>query len=145
MRWELMADHYLKVPNCEWELTETDIQTGRSKRQRFPVPEYLTKGTIVCHENLGQRGDQTFFGDPTPDMVPLDDEAQALTDSFTNHWRYKPEAGEVSASQSIFANMAEAMTRPVEVAGLTELVAGLTAQTKSNQDLVESFKLRIKL
>ena len=145
-RWELMTDHYLKVIDCEWEYNETDTETGRSVRKRYQVPEYLDAHKIVCWEGKGERKDIVFFGDPTPDMMPLDDEAREVSASFEDHWAYKPDTAEVPASQSIVANMAEVMSRPVEIPGLSDLVAQMAATTKTNQDLVESFaRLKVKL
>lgn len=145
MRWELMDNHYLQVLNCEWEYQETDQETGRTFRKRYKVPEYIPKGTIVCREGLGERRDIVFFGDPTPDMMPLDDEARDLSASFEQRWAYKPDTTEVPASQAIMANMAEVMTRPVEVPGLSELVAAMAESNKVNRDLVEGLRIKVKL
>lgn len=145
MRWELSEDHYLHVEDCEWERTETNDQTGRVARQRLKVPEWLASGTTVCHKGQGERRDKVFFGDPTPAMVPLDDEARELSASFEERWAYKPEGAEVPASQSMFGKMADAMTKPVEVEGLKDLVSTLAATQKTNQELVDSLKLRVKL
>jgi len=162
MRWKLVTSHYLNVLDEEWEYQETDRKTGRMKRTKFPVPRLLdindpccwtTKlggdtqaGTaegeiIVCHEGKGQSGDIVFFGDPTPDMIPVDDEAKALSASFERHWQYKPEEASVSHSQSIVdkfqIEMAEMRSKPAEVAGLTELTAAMLKQTEAISKLLD--------
>lgn len=98
-RWRLNTAHYLWVPGTEWEYTEVSRDTGRQARTRFKVCLLLNpndpadwkqrnQGEItVCHEGKGNdRQDYPFIGDPTPDMEPLDDEAQAITDSLAKSW-----------------------------------------------------------
>lgn len=97
-RWSLTQKHYIMVPDTEWEHKETDRDTGKSVRKSFPVPRYLDpadpgdwthrdlEAIIVCYEGKGQPKDIVFIGDPTPDMAPLDDEAQAISDSVAHKW-----------------------------------------------------------
>lgn len=135
-RWELANAHYLKVEEpCEWEHNETNLVTGKANRQRFPVPMYLEKGTNVCH-GRGSRGDVTFIGDPTPDMIPLDDEAQTISDSFQQHWSFKPDSVGEEYSQSLIKEMADKMTQPVQIEGIAELVTAVGAMTKQNQEII---------
>lgn len=154
-RWKLMSSHYLNVPDEEWEYKETDRKTGREKRIRLPVPRLLDindpscfttrlggdtqAGTaegeiVVCHEDKGSPGDITFFGDPTPEMVPLDDEAKAITAKFEKQWKYKPEEATAGHSQSLIdqfqIEMAEVRTKPAEIPGLAELTAAMLKQTE---------------
>lgn len=100
-RWKLTADHYLNSPGTEWEYKETDRTTGKQGRKVFEVPLYVEEGSIVCH-GVGQGGDITFLGDPTPDMEPLDDEARAISNSFRATWAHPindlPTNGDYSAS-----------------------------------------------
>jgi hypothetical protein len=150
-RWKLMTPHYLNVPNEEWEYVENDRKTGRPKRHKFSVPRYLdpkdpscwtktwgAKGDedgeiIVCFEGKGESDDITFFGNPTPDMSPVDDEAREISAKFEELWRFKPEnsAGEYSQSlvDKFQSELAEAQSKPqtVEVAGLADLVAQIGA------------------
>ena len=143
-----MTPAYLQTPDVEWEQNETSTVTGKVARKRYKVPEYIEKGTIVCHEGRGQRGDQIFFGDPTPDMIPVDDEARAISAGFEQHWSYKPDTAEISYSQSLVddlqAKRAEMESRPqqVEIAGLGDLVATIATMAKQNQDLIASLSHR---
>lgn len=169
-RWKLMTSHYLNcVDPAEWEYSETDRTTGRQKRIRIPVPRYLdirdpgdwtnkwNSGTnmaaskltnedgeiIVCVPGAGLPGDIEFLGDPTPDMMPVDDEAVAISKTFENHWRYKPE-GTVNYSQSLVdefqTELADVHSKPatVQVDGLSDLVAAMAAQTKALTEMLSA-------
>src|SRR5215467_2829712 len=112
-RWRLTEPHYLKVPGTFWEQNETDRETGRRKRIEHPVPLYLnpshpsdwthkpsglghitaggnsfTEGVIIVayKDKTDDKKDIIFEGDPTPGMEPIDDEAQAISDSFKERW-----------------------------------------------------------
>lgn len=160
-RWKLMTAVYLKTTRGEeWEYSETDRKTGRPKRMKLPVPCLLdpreptdwtnTWGRgddregeiIVCCPGKGLDTDIEFLGDPTPDMVPMDDEARAITASFANHWRYKPEGTDIPHSQSLIdgmqAQMAELSSKPamVQVEGLDALVAIMAEQAKTTSALI---------
>lgn len=112
-RWRLMNPHYLNVPGTEWEYKETDQNTGRQARRIFHVPLFLdpnqpadqnyrdTGEIIVCHEGKGAPRDIEFVGPPTPDMEPLDDEAQAITDAERPKWQHPIESLSGSYSQSL--------------------------------------------
>jgi hypothetical protein len=99
---------------------------------------------VVCHEGKGEKRDIVFYGDPTPDMSPLDDEARAISASFEDKWRYKPDTAEVSYSQSMIDSFKheqeEIASRPqqVEIAGLQELVAMMGQMMVANQELVKT-------
>lgn len=108
-RWRLIEPHYIKVPvlpdgtRVEWEHKETNKQSGRAVRKLFPVPMLLDPrdgadhnypelgDIIVCRKIEGalhHRRDIIFEGDPTPGMEPLNDEAQAITDSLRAKWEH---------------------------------------------------------
>lgn len=159
-RWKLMTSHYLNVPGEEWEYTENDRTTGRPRRMKYPVPRLLdvrdptcwtnqwgTTGNeegeiIVCHEGKGEARDIVFFGDPTPDMVPVDDEARAISASFEGRWQAQPDnmAGDYSQSlvDKFQMEAAELQAKPVEVPGLAELTQAIGALVKQNQSMVEA-------
>lgn len=110
-RWKLIEPHYLRVPDTKWEYQEVDRITGRPKRTQFPVPQYLNpnfeddlksfgQGTgdvstwdiIVSDGHNSQPKDIIFHekddspGKPTPGMLPLDDEAKAISAKFEKIW-----------------------------------------------------------
>jgi hypothetical protein len=145
-----MTSHYLRVPQgpeAEWEYKETDQATGRQKRMTIVVPRHLdindpqnwTKRwglkdnemgeVIVCHAGKGEDSDIVFIGDPTPDMLPVDDEAREITAAFETRWKAKPESMAGDYSQSLidkFNVEAEAIrSKPAEVPGLADLVGAI--------------------
>jgi len=154
-RWKLLTSHYLNTPGEEWEYTENDRNTGRPRRIKFPVPRLLDINdpscwtnkwggqgneegeVIVCYKDKGDSHDIIFTGDPTPDMVPIDDEAKVISAGFADIWRYKPESIGVDHSQSLIdrfqIEMAEIKTKPVEIPGLSDLVSAIGALIKQNE------------
>lgn len=122
-RWLLTAGHYLNtVPPTEWEYKETDRETGRQVRKVFHIPLYLNPvdvkdwnsndGVIVSNGNKAMPRDIVFIGEPTPDMRPLDDEAEAISAQFTERWKRAPEdviSGQ-PFSQSIIVELTKQIT-----------------------------------
>jgi len=157
-RWKLMTPHYLNVDDEEWEYQETDRQTGRPRRTKFRVPRLLdprdpsswTKRwgrkddedgeVIVCWEGKGDSTDIVFHGDPTPDMQPVDSEAEEISAGFAELWRYKPEGNE-TYSQSLIdrfqEQLAEKTSAAAEVPGLADLTSAIGKLVETNQKLIE--------
>jgi hypothetical protein len=102
-RWKLMTNHYLNVEDKTfWEQVEIDRTTGKQRRKQYPVPRFLDindpgdwtsklssdNGEIIVHDGGShQPTDLRFFGEPTPDMSPLDKEAEAISKRFEKQWR----------------------------------------------------------
>ena len=150
-RWKLACPHYINSPGTEWEYNET--KNGKVNRKRFVVPRYLNTSDpgdwpnkwgskddeegeiIVCYEGKGAERDIIFIGDPTPDMIPVDDEAKAISAKFEGRWSYRPETAEVDFSQSLVdkfeAAMGDLQSKPAEVPGMSDLVANLAALTQA--------------
>jgi hypothetical protein len=164
-RWKLANAHYVNCQDSEWEYREVDRTTGRSIRKSFPVPRMLNpldpadwnyswgSGSdkdgeiVVCYAGKGESKDYVFTGDPTPDMIPVDDEAKEISASFTERWRYKPETdlpGQYSQSlvDKFQAEMSEIQAKPVQVEGLAELVAAITIGQKQTSELIEALVTR---
>src|SRR5215472_1027240 len=98
-RWRLTEAHYLYTnPDTIWERVETDTETGRQVRKQYVVPAYFhheiecdwtdkgKKAVIVCNGHNPKRRDIIFIGDPTPGMLPLDEEAEAITAKLKHKW-----------------------------------------------------------
>lgn len=162
-RWKLMTPHYIFTTQItEWEYTA--VVGGKQVRRRFTVPRFIDPNdpgdwtnrwgmangnnfvgneegiTVVAYEGKGQPGDIIFSGDPTPDMMPMDDEASEISAQFTGRWAYKPDNAEMSFSQSLvdaIETIVEAKPEPqaVKIAGLDELMA---LQTQSNKIMAEA-------
>jgi hypothetical protein len=159
-RWKLMTAHYLNTPGEEWEYTEQDRTTGRPKRVKFAVPRLLDPRdpacwnnrwgnkdnedgeVIVCMPGKGESTDIIFLGDPTPDMVPIDDEAKAISESFAGLWQQKPENMAGDYSQSLVdrfqIELSEAQSKPVEVPGMADLTNAISELVKVNQKVLEN-------
>lgn len=164
-RWKLMGAHYLNVADEEWEYTENDRSTGRPKRVKFPVPRLLdprdpgswTKRwgnkdnedgeIIVCYEGKGESSDVIFHGDPTPDMLPVDDEAREISSKFERLWKAKPEAMAGDFSQSLIdkfqADLAVAQAKSAEVPGMADLIANIGKLVETNQKVLAASDRRV--
>ena len=94
-RFRLRCGHYLNIidnysnEQVEWIHEETDRTTGRTNRKKYHVPMLLDAETIVTTEaDKAFPKDTVFFGEPTPDMEPLDEEAEALVESLKSKWKH---------------------------------------------------------
>lgn len=112
-RWKLMEAHYLAVPGTEWEYKETNRETGRQARKVYEVPLYLDpkdpadwtdrseEAIIVTNKyDPAHARDLVFVGPPTPNMEPLDDEAQAISDKESSKWIHPIESLNMTYSES---------------------------------------------
>lgn len=106
-RWKLTEAHYLKVKGTFWEHQQVDRKTGKPARKQYPVPLHLDPLSLDDMVNHGQmdpnmpsnnpedwmivvaHGESTFTkdvifeGEPTPGMLPLNDEARAISEKFS--------------------------------------------------------------
>lgn len=156
-RWRLAAPHYLNVEGTSWEYKEVDRTTGKQKRTMFPVPLHLDpdnpadwthvygkdSGEIVVAQ--GKTDDSKaiiFIGKPTPDMVPLDDEAKALSASMAPEWKHPIESLDGSYADAMMKDMqveladVRSKAGSTQIEGMTELLTAMTAMMKQNQDLL---------
>lgn len=92
-RFRLRCGHYLNIidnysgEQVEWIYEETDRTTGRTNRKKFHVPMLLDAEAIVTTKaSAAFPNDTVFFGEPTPDMEPLDEEAEELVESLKAKW-----------------------------------------------------------
>jgi hypothetical protein len=156
-RWRLIAPHYLQVPGTEWEYKEVDRKTGRPKTQKFAVPLLLDpsqpqdwthqngrdEGEInVCYEGKGDSNDIVFIGEPTPDMMPLDDEAKKISAGFAAKWKHPIESLPGAYSEHLLDDLqqqvadVQAKTSQTQVDGMSELLTAMAAMMKQNQELI---------
>jgi hypothetical protein len=124
-RWSLRNAHYLKVielpdgTKVEWEHRETSRESGRTVRKLFQVPilldprdpadcnypgEVIVANAVDGTHNL--RNDIIFIGEPTPEMEPMNEEAQAISDSLRSKWEHPidtlPTNGGMSSAEQAF-------------------------------------------
>ena len=127
-RWALKQPHYLRIAEMpdgtkvEWEHKETNRTTGKAHRKMYPVGLLLNPEDpgdcnrdgecVVCHEGKGNPSDYVFEGDPTPDMDPLDEEAEVISESLQEKWRHPidtlPANGGMNDAESAFMRKMEA-------------------------------------
>jgi hypothetical protein len=160
-RWKLTESHYLNVPGTKWEFTRVNQMTGRTQRHSFDVPVYLNPDLeidwnyhegndgyiIVCHEGKGEPKDIIFHGDPTPGMLPMDDEAKAISAKFD----WTPTRGTDEQSQmdsysnqllvGLIDKMSEAQSRISEAPaapGLEKLLEAMAAMMQQQTQILAS-------
>ena len=159
-RWRLAAPHYLNVEGTKWEYSEVDRVTGRPKRTQFPVPTPLDpdnpgdwnyrygadSGEIIVSDGIGaEPKDIVFAGDPTPDMVALDDAARAKTEAMRPKWKHPIESLTTSYADAMLKDLSEEVAQvraagggTAQVEGMTELLTGLAGMMKQNQDILSA-------
>lgn len=100
-RWRLTAPHYLNVPGTEVEFKETDRDTGKQARKVYQIPRLLSPDDpgdcfqgecIVAYAKGAERRDIVFVGPPTPDMEPLDAEAEEISNRLRPSWKHPIES-----------------------------------------------------
>lgn len=103
-RWRLTNKHYLNVPGTEWEHRETSTTTGRQARTIYKVPMYIDPDDPSNHTPIGSgqvivsyaKGahpfDLIFEGQPTPEMEPLDEEAEKISAEWKDRWDHPIES-----------------------------------------------------
>jgi hypothetical protein len=137
-RWKVTAKHYLHAEQygqpTEWERQETNQDTGRMFRKSYRVPLLIDPDDRFCvnkHEGIcvvarkgtEKPGDIVFFGPPTPDMEPMDDEAQAETDSEKHKWVNPIDSLAPEIGQEFGKQLLEALNRQVDMAGQRQAVS----------------------
>lgn len=103
-RWKLNSSHYINITGPddlkgEWEYEEQNRANGRKARKRYPVPLFLdvtdpltindkVNGLIIVADKYSPLTprDYIFSGPPTPEMEPLDADAQAISDAEAKNW-----------------------------------------------------------
>lgn len=165
-RWKLACAHYLNtVKPAKWRYSHQDRATGENIEKEFIVPRMLdpndpkcwtnkfgvgipvSRGgsdadaegeVIVCLPGKGLPGDIEFLGDPGPDMIPQDEEADQISATFQDRWAYKADIPEITYSQAVVDRAQVQSAEPVKVEGLAELVQMLAAQQAQTQAMLEA-------
>jgi len=155
-RWRLTAPHYLMVQGTNWEYKEVDRKTGRPQTVRFPVPTLLDPNDvsywthregpdfgmiIVSNGNKSDPADIIFVGDPTPDMVPLDDEAKEISASFAEKWNLPVNLPD-NYSEVILDTLQKELddvrtkSQTVQLEGMAEMLGAMTQMMQQNQAII---------
>ena len=160
-RWKLTEPHYLNVPSSRWEQISTDPRTGKPVRKMYKVPMHLDPrveddwnyeingmdGEIhVCYAGKGLPHDIVFEGNPTPGMVPLDDEAAEITSRFD--WTPTQGTDEESQRAGFYARLGDSLidkmtelkaaqaTAP-QNSGVEKLMEAIAAMMQQNQQIMQ--------
>lgn len=133
--WRLRNSHYLNVPGTEWEHTETSRETGKRNRKMFAVPALLNPNDpsdcdrngdcLVYRLDEGSEvpraarfgGHHQFLGDPTPDMEPMNEEAEAISATFADRWKHPIDSLAPDFSQSLLSTFEAQLSAVVAKAG----------------------------
>ena len=141
-RWKLAAPHYiLLIPRTKYKYEETDRQTGERNEAVFDVPRLLDPDSprdcrtfgecVVCIGPPTVKGDWQMDGDPTPDMVPLDEEAEKISTARKPFWGHPIETLPLQGgfSDMLLGNLekqlTEAMRRATENAVPNQSLKGI--------------------
>ena len=160
-RWQVTEASYFKtIPPVEWEYKEVSNQTGRQGRVVMQVPMLLepkdsacqtppgSGEIVVCHQGKGLPSDIVFEGPPTQSMIPLDDEATAITDRMRPGWDHPieslPAQGQglspetLAMMESFAKQIGDSIKAPVQSISRAEFDAlrnQIEALTKQNAEL----------
>jgi hypothetical protein len=134
-RWRLTNAHHPSIDTLpdgtkvEWEHKETSRESGRAVRKLFAVPMFLEPKDAADHNYPGEiivahavegahnlRQDYIFRGPPTPEMEPLNEAAEILSDEWKHKWNNPVESlpanGGMTAAETVFmSKMMEAFER----------------------------------
>ena len=166
-RWRLTQKHYLNVPGTTYEHKETS-NYGKQVRKNYNVPLFLDpEDPGDCNYNYGgesrspnQNGageiivayatgaerprDIIFEGPPTIDMVPLDEEAKAISEEMRAAWGRSyitEDVDEGGFSNRLLHELSEtlnafnATSKPVSAVAEDGKIAALEAQIKQMLDI----------
>ena len=163
-RWRLAAPHYLNVEGTSWEYKEVNRTSGRQQRTVFAVPLHLDPDNpsdwnhiygkdegeiVVCNgKDEVNAKDIVFTGEPTPDMVPLDDGAKAISAKLAPKWKHPIESLSGTYADAMLKDMSMEMEEiraqgsSAKVEGMTELLTAMTSMMKQNQEILASLATR---
>lgn len=160
-RWRLVCAHYLNTdPPQHWEYKEIDRSTGKQVTRRFEVPSLIDPndpGDCNHKDGMGNGEvvvamagktdnvrDIIFIGPPTPDMVPLDKEAEEISASFASKWKHPIESLPGNYSETLLNDLQTEVAKvqaksngPTQVEGLSDLMAAMATVMKQNAELLQ--------
>lgn len=147
-RWRLNSPHYLNVKELdgepvEFRYTEQSLTTMRNRSRAFPVPLYLDPkdptlinsedGIVVSDGNHPGPKDYIFLGDPTPEMMPIDDEAEAISEKHRSRWINPVEA--FNTGQDYSQSLLQTLERQIEA--INRVAPGAQPVPVSNDQLAK--------
>lgn len=151
-QWRLKSSHYLNVPGTHWEQNETDRNTGKANRKVHSVGLLLNpddaadcdrNGEIIVYTAVdGARPPKfghEFIGEPTPEMEPLNEEAEAISESLMKKWEKPFDSFQTSAdgefSERLLAGLEKALNKASQ--GAVGETPGTTVVPKAEYDALK--------
>lgn len=157
-RWKVTSKHYIHAEQygqpTEWERQETNTDTGRMFRKAYKVPMYIDPEDPYCinkHEGFvvvatkgtERPGDIVFFGPPTMDMEPLDDEARKITEAERPKWANPIEGLDPIIGENFGERLLEVLQRQLDSAKNTSLKAAPSDDIKALREMIEAQQRQI--
>lgn len=164
-RWKLTEPHYMLLEEeTRWEYIEIERVTGRPKRTQFVVPRYLHPldpsdwtitrmknedgDIVVCNGTNPGPGDLIYHGEPTPGMLPLDDEAKEISNRYS--WTPTQGLDDVSQGESFSQKLLGGLIDKIseaqaglqqqpqpQVEGIGDVLKAMTAMMQQNQEILQ--------
>lgn len=143
-RWRLTAKHYLNVPGTEWEYVEISRDSGKQARVRHQVCMFLDPDSPADQNYPGEiivanapskqyKRDIVFTGPPTPDMEPLDEEAEKITEELKPKWNHPIEgfdSDQGNYSQKLYEVMQKQLDLAIKSSGGVPKMENVSINTK---------------
>lgn len=155
-RWKPTKQHYVHAEQfgqpTEWERQETNQQTGRMFRKVYKVPLYIDPEDpvmvnkhegfcVMAHKGSEHPGDIVFFGPPTMDMEPLDDEAQSISDAERHKWVDPITSLPLTIGEDAGRTILQSLENQIAVFGGATVQQALTLRGASNTELEDMKKM----
>lgn len=129
-RWRVISPHYIYAEQygqpTEWAREETNRESGRTFRKTMKVPLLVDPNDPSCLNRQGmcvvaskgseQPGDIVMEGLPTPDLEPLDDEAEAISAEHRHKWVSPIDSLPLTDGESLAAQLIRAFESQISIA-----------------------------
>jgi hypothetical protein len=154
-RWRVNAKHYVMAEQygepTEWVREEVNRDTGRAFRKNYKVPLLVDPEDPLCNNREGmcvlatkgseKPGDIVFLppNTPTPDMEPLDDEAEAITAEWRPKWVNPIDGLPLTAGEEVGQQILRALEAKINEIGRSQ--APVTLSGASGSEIEELKKL----
>lgn len=103
-------------------------------------------GKVIVSDGVNPgANDIIFVGDPTPNMLPLDDHAREVSASFADRWKAPNENSNRTHSQSLLDDLERQMqlierkqqqAQQAPMAGMDQLLTAITQMMQQNQQIM---------
>jgi hypothetical protein len=152
-QWRLKSPHYLNVPGTHWEQNETSRETGKANRVIHTVGLLLNpadpadcdrNGEIIVYTAIdgirGPRYGHAFIGEPTPEMEPLNNEAEVISASLMKKWEHPFDTFQTSSEGEFSTRLLAGIEKALNQASANNLAEtpGATVVPKVEYDALKN-------